>query len=52
MSDEKSKTQKNWFMIYNKEKVKQRNESVGINWQNSVVYIELGFKNVYEILVI
>lgn len=46
MSNETSKTQKNWFMIFNKEKAKQRNQSVGINWQNPVVYIEAGFKNV------
>lgn len=31
MSNETSKTQKNWFMIFNKEKAKQRNQSVGIN---------------------
>lgn len=37
---------KYWFMTYNKDKAKVRNESIGIKWQNPVVYINAGFKTI------
>lgn len=35
-----------WLLLYNNYKSKERNNVIGMNWQNPVIYIEAGFKTV------